>query len=94
MRSEMSAINKGEASRRFLTKFSVSGMQKNKFYWTRDGMQDSAQWISIGIEDTPLPLPHRYIGIIELERKSILIYGAQSVTGKILISKNLGAGKG
>jgi hypothetical protein len=94
MRSEMSAINKGEASRRFLTKFSVSGMQKSKFYRTEERMQNCAQWMPVGISSSPLPLPARYIGIIGLERKSILIYRAQSLTGKILISKNLGAGKG
>jgi hypothetical protein len=35
------------------------------------------------------PPPPRYTGISDLEEKSNLIYGAQSVTGKILMSKNL-----
>jgi hypothetical protein len=37
------------------------------------------------------PPPPRSLGIIGLEPKPNLIYGAQSVTGKILMSKNLEA---
>jgi hypothetical protein len=36
-----------------------------------------------------IPLPHRSLGIIDLERKCEKIYRAQSLTGKILRSKDL-----
>jgi len=42
----------------------------------------------LGTNRVPSP---RSIGIIGLERKCDLIYGAQSLTGKILMSKNLQA---
>jgi hypothetical protein len=39
-----------------------------------------------------IPPSPPYIGIIVLERNCLIIYGAQSLAGKILMSKNLRAG--
>jgi hypothetical protein len=60
-------------------------------------VSESAQFVLSGVcpvctpvQGTPLPPPPRYIGIMELAAKCVFIYGLQQVTGKILMSKNLG----
>ena len=49
----------------------------------------SARHQNGGVPPSPSP---RSLGIIDLEGKCDLIYGAQSLAGKILMSKNLQAG--
>jgi hypothetical protein len=47
--------------------------------------------MGLACESGGYPSP-RFFGISDLAESSKLIYGAQSLTGKILMSKNLGAG--
>jgi|SRR5258708_24803673 len=78
--------------------FSVSGSQFSVFcavnsfleIYLRSLAGTRATVVGIGNESGIPPSP-RSIGIIGLERKCDLIYGAQSLTGKILMSKNLQA---
>src|SRR6266853_2077861 len=78
--------------------FSVPGSQFSVFcavnsfleIYLRSLAGTRATVLGIGDESGIPPSP-RSIGIIGLERKCDLIYGARSLTGKILMSKNLQA---
>ena len=50
--------------------------------------------LGIGLFEVGIPLPPRSIGIIGLGENSEIIYGAQSVTGKILRNKDLAPSSG